>query len=36
MQSGYEFFQYVEEGRMAYVGSVKDDTEKILVVSRYF
>src|SRR6266576_926346 len=29
-KGGYEFFQYVEDGRMAYVGSVKDDTEKIL------
>ena len=25
-----EFFRYVEEGRMAYVGSVKDETEIIL------
>src|SRR6266550_2772054 len=27
---GLEFFRYVEDGRMAYVGSVKDDTKKIL------
>jgi NAD(P)H dehydrogenase (quinone) len=29
-KGGLEFFRYVEDGRMAYVGSVKDDTEKIL------
>ena len=29
-KGGLEFFRYVEDGRMAYVGSVKDDTKKIL------
>jgi NAD(P)H dehydrogenase (quinone) len=29
-KGGLEFFRYVEDGRMAYVGSIKDDTEKIL------
>jgi hypothetical protein len=29
-KGGLEFFRYVDDGRMAYVGSVKDDTEKIL------
>jgi hypothetical protein len=29
-KGGLEFFRYVEDGRMAHVGSVKDDTEKIL------
>src|SRR5260370_2902533 len=29
-KGGLEFFRYVEDGRMAYVGSVTDDTEKIL------
>jgi len=29
-KGGLEFFRYVEDGRMAYVGSVKDDTERIL------
>src|SRR2546426_2046320 len=29
-KGGLEFFRYVEDGRMAYVGNVKDDTEKIL------
>jgi len=27
-KGGLEFFRYVEDGRMAYVGNVKDDTEK--------
>src|SRR5882762_6383857 len=29
-KGGFEFFRYVEDGRMAYVGSVKDDTKEIL------
>jgi len=29
-KGGLEFFRYVEDGRMAYVGSVKDDTKRIL------
>jgi NAD(P)H dehydrogenase (quinone) len=29
-KGGLEFFRYVEDGRMAYVGNVKDDTERIL------
>jgi uncharacterized protein YbjT (DUF2867 family) len=29
-KGGLEFFRYVEDGRMAYVGSVKDDTTTIL------
>ena len=29
-KGGLEFFRYVEDGRLAYVGSVKDDTKKIL------
>jgi NAD(P)H dehydrogenase (quinone) len=29
-KGGLEFFRYVEDGRMAYVGSVKDDTKNIL------
>jgi uncharacterized protein YbjT (DUF2867 family) len=29
-KGGLEFFRYVEDGRMAYVGSVKDDTKTIL------
>src|SRR5882724_9042405 len=29
-KGGFEFFRYVEDGRMAYVGSVKDDTKTIL------
>ena len=29
-KGGLEFYRYVEDGRMAYVGSVKDDTKKIL------
>src|SRR5260370_14161773 len=29
-KGGLEFFRYVDDGRMAYVGSIKDDTEKIL------
>jgi NAD(P)H dehydrogenase (quinone) len=29
-KGGLEFFRYVEDGRMAYIGSVKDDTKKIL------
>jgi uncharacterized protein YbjT (DUF2867 family) len=29
-KGGLEFFRYVEDGRMAYVGSLKDDTKKIL------
>jgi NAD(P)H dehydrogenase (quinone) len=29
-KGGLEFFRYVEDGRMAFVGSVKDDTKKIL------
>jgi NAD(P)H dehydrogenase (quinone) len=28
-KGGLEFFRYVEDGRMAYVGSVKDDTKRI-------
>src|ERR1700746_2523605 len=27
---GFEFFRYVEDGRMAYVGTVRDDTKTIL------
>jgi len=29
-KGGLEFFRYVEDERMAYIGSVKDDTKKIL------
>ncbi len=29
-KGGFEFFRYVEDRRMAYVGSVKDDTKEIL------
>ena len=29
-KGGLEFFRYVEDGRMAYAGSVKDDTKQIL------
>jgi NAD(P)H dehydrogenase (quinone) len=29
-KGGFEFFRYVEDGRMAYVGTVRDDTKKIL------
>ena len=29
-KGGLELFRQVEDGRMAYVGSVKDDTKKIL------
>jgi hypothetical protein len=29
-KGGLEFFRYVEDGRMAYVGTVRDDTETIL------
>jgi NAD(P)H dehydrogenase (quinone) len=29
-KGGWEFFRYVEDGRMAYVGTVRDDTETIL------
>ena len=29
-KGGFEFFRQVEDGRMAYVGSVRDDTKKIL------
>src|SRR5882757_2208163 len=29
-KGGFEFFRYVEDGRMAYVGSVKDGTKEIL------
>jgi uncharacterized protein YbjT (DUF2867 family) len=29
-KGGFEFFRYVEDGRMAYIGSVQDDTKKIL------
>jgi hypothetical protein len=29
-KGGLEFFRYVDDGRMAYVGSVKDDTQNIL------
>jgi NAD(P)H dehydrogenase (quinone) len=29
-KGGLEFFRFVEDGRMAYVGSVKDDTKNIL------
>jgi hypothetical protein len=29
-KGGLEFFRYVDDGKMAHVGSVKDDTEKIL------
>jgi len=29
-KGGFEFFCYVEDGRTAYVGSVKDDTKEIL------
>src|SRR5207244_13575366 len=29
-KGGLEFFRYVEDGRMAYVGSVRDDTKTIL------
>ena len=29
-KGGLEFFRYVEDGRMAYVGSVRDDTKKLL------
>jgi MinD-like ATPase involved in chromosome partitioning or flagellar assembly len=29
-KGGLEFFRYVEDGRMAYVGSLKDDTKKIV------
>src|ERR1700756_4318222 len=29
-KGGFEFFRYVEDGRMAYIGSVRDDTKKIL------
>ena len=28
-KGGLEFFRYVEDGRMEYVGSVQDDAEKI-------
>src|SRR6201997_360630 len=29
-KGGFEFFRYVEDGRMAYVGTVRDDTKTIL------
>ena len=29
-KGGFEFFRYVEDGRMAYAGSVRDDTKQIL------
>src|SRR5882724_2730639 len=29
-KGGFEFFRYVEDGRMAYVGTVRDDTKRIL------
>src|SRR5216683_4313961 len=29
-KGGFEFFRYVEDGRMAYIGRVQDDTKKIL------
>jgi uncharacterized protein YbjT (DUF2867 family) len=29
-KGGFEFFRYVEDGRMAYIGTVRDDTKKIL------
>ena len=29
-KGGYELFDQVEDGRMAYVGSVADDTKKLL------
>jgi len=29
-KGGFELFEQVEDGRMAYVGSVKDDTRKLL------
>ena len=29
-KGGLEFFRYVEDGRMAYIGTVKDDTKRIL------
>jgi NAD(P)H dehydrogenase (quinone) len=29
-KGGFEFFRYVEDGRMAYVGTVIDDTKRIL------
>jgi hypothetical protein len=29
-KGGLEFFRYVEDGRMAYAGSVRDDTKQIL------
>jgi NAD(P)H dehydrogenase (quinone) len=29
-KGGFEFIRYVEDGRMAYVGTVRDDTKKIL------
>ena len=29
-KGGLEFFRYVEDGRMAYVGRVRDDTKKVL------
>ena len=29
-KGGLEFFRYVEDGRMAYAGNVRDDTKQIL------
>ena len=29
-KGGFEFFRYVEDGRMAYIGTVRDDTKNIL------
>jgi uncharacterized protein YbjT (DUF2867 family) len=29
-KGGFEFFRYVEDGRMAHVGTVRDDTKEIL------
>jgi uncharacterized protein YbjT (DUF2867 family) len=29
-KGGFEFFEQVEDGRMAYIGSIKDDTKRLL------
>ena len=29
-KGGFEFFRYVDDGRTAYAGSVRDDTKEIL------
>jgi hypothetical protein len=32
-KGGFELFEQVEDGRMAYVGSVIDDTKKLRIIA---